>query len=88
MIAVIPEEAGIQKCEPFFVTLHNTSWIRDNPSDRSTLRRLLKFSMAMRSTMFNSQHGTTGTRGPFQTWERGRLARNGLKARRKAKRLA
>ena len=29
MIAIIPAEAGIQKREQFFVTLHNTSWIRD-----------------------------------------------------------
>ena len=29
MIAVIPAKAGIQKREQFFVTLHNTSWIRD-----------------------------------------------------------
>ena len=36
MIAVIPchpresgEQAGIQKREQFFVTLHNTSWVRD-----------------------------------------------------------
>ena len=29
MIAVIPAEAGIQSRERFFVTLHNTSWVRD-----------------------------------------------------------
>ena len=29
MIAVIPAEAGIQKHEQFFVTLHNTSWVGD-----------------------------------------------------------
>ena len=26
---VIPAQAGIQKREQFFVTLHNTSWVRD-----------------------------------------------------------
>ena len=45
------------------------------PNARSTFRRLLKFSMAMRSIMFDSQFGKAGTRDPFQTWERGRLAR-------------
>ena len=34
------------------------------PNVRSTLRRLLKFSMAMRSIIFNSQPATDGTRGP------------------------
>ena len=27
--SVIPAKAGIQKREQFFVTLHNTSWVRD-----------------------------------------------------------
>ena len=31
MIAVIPAQAGIQNREQFFVTLHNTSWVRDYP---------------------------------------------------------
>ena len=29
MTAVIPAKAGIQKREQSFVTLHNTSWVRD-----------------------------------------------------------
>ena len=45
------------------------------PKDRSTFRRLLKFSMAMRSIMFDSQFGTAGTGDSFQIRERGRLAR-------------
>ena len=35
MTAVIPAEAGIQKREQFFVTLHNTSWIRGYLAERN-----------------------------------------------------